>query len=90
MTSPAISRRAGRRIITIQARTQTSTRMPKITATAARPGVLCAPVTPRARATAKARDKNPNRMPICERLSQMMMAPGSGASPGTTLSTRES
>ena len=74
----------------IQARTQASTRMPKITATAARPGALCAPATPRASATANARDRNPNRMPICDRLSETTMAPGSEASPGTTLSTRES
>jgi hypothetical protein len=74
----------------IQARTQTSTRMPEIAATATRPGVLCAPVTPLASATAKASDRNPNRMPTCDRLPETTMAPGPGASPGTTLPSRES
>jgi hypothetical protein len=74
----------------IQARTQTSTRMPKITATTARPDVLCAPVMPRTSDTAKARDRNPNRMPICDLLSETTMAPGSGTLAGSALPTRES
>jgi len=59
MTSSVISRRAGRRSVLIQAEMKNARRTAHKTTTATLPEVVCAPIPPRASATAKARVRNP-------------------------------